>query len=185
MPLTDQPPLRLSPEALFLAFFRAGVMGFGGVLPMARRVLVEERRWQSPEEFNELLALCQFLPGANVANLAVILGARTCGIGGSVAALLGLLGAPIVIVLALVTLYARFGGIPMVAHLVMGLSAGAAGLMLATAIKIARPVRRSVPGIVVAALTFAALGPLRLPFVASLAVLAPFSILLAWMMRRR
>ena len=185
MPPPDQPPLRLSPQALFTAFFRAGLMGFGGVLPMARRVLVEERRWQSADEFNELLALCQFLPGANVANLAVILGARTCGLGGSAAALLGLLGAPIVIVLLLAALYARFGGIPMVAHLVTGLSAGAAGLMLATAIKIARPVRRSAPGIVVAGLTFAALGLLRLPFIASLAVLAPLSILLAWLMRRR
>lgn len=185
MPPPERSPLRLSPQALFAAFFRAGLMGFGGVLPMARRVLVEERRWQSAEEFNELLALCQFLPGANVANLAVILGARTCGVGGSAAALLGLLGAPVIIVLALATFYARFGSIPMVAHLVTGLSAGAAGLMLATAIKIARPIRRSVPGIVVAALTFAALGVLRLPFVASLAVLAPFSILLAWVMRRK
>jgi chromate transporter len=57
-------PLRLSAAALFVAFFRAGLMGFGGVLPMIRRVMVEDRRWQTPAEFNELLALCQFLPGA-------------------------------------------------------------------------------------------------------------------------
>lgn len=185
--MSDQhgPPLRLTPQALFAAFFRAGLMGFGGVLPMARRVLVEERRWLSAEDFTELLALCQFLPGANVANLSVILGSRTCGLVGSAAALLGLLGAPIVIVLVLAALYARFGAIPAVSHLVTGLSAGAAGLMLATAVKIARPLRTSAAGLLVAGTTFAALGLLRLPFIASLAVLAPASILLVWAVRRR
>lgn len=186
MPMPDQPPaLRLSAATLFAAFLRAGLMGFGGVMPMARRVLVEERGWLTPVEFNHLLALCQFLPGANVANLAVILGSRTCGLSGSIAALLGLLGLPIVIVLVLAVLYARFGAIPEVAHFVTGLSAGAAGLMLATALKIARPLWSSPRGLAIAALTFAGLGLLRFPFIASLLVLAPASILLAWAAARR
>jgi chromate transporter len=177
-------PLRLSSFSLFTAFFRAGLMGFGGVLPMIRRVMVEERRWQTPAEFNEMLALCQFLPGANVANLAVIFGSRVCGIQGSAAALAGLLGAPVAIVLVLAMGYDRYGALAPVRHLVTGLSAGAAGLVLATAIKIALPLRTSPRALVVAAASFAALGLLRLPFLPSLCVLVPASIALAgWSIR--
>ena len=172
-------PLRLSAFALFTAFFRAGLMGFGGVLPMIRRVMVEERKWLTPAEFNELISLCQFLPGANVANLATIFSSRVCGPHGSVAAILGLLGAPMVIVLSLATLYARFGDLAPVQHLVTGLSAGGAGLMLATAVKIGLPLRTSRLSLVVAALSFLALGVLRLPLVWSLGVLLPISIALA------
>jgi chromate transporter len=178
-------PLRLSAFALFTAFFRAGLMGFGGVLPMIRRVMVEERKWLTPAEFNELLALCQFLPGANVANLSIIFGSRVCGIGGSAAALTGLLGAPVVIVLVIATLYKRYGDYPPVEHLVTGLSAGAAGLILATALKIAMPLRGSPWALAVAAASFAALGLLRLPFLPSLCVLMPASIALAgWKIRK-
>lgn len=177
-------PLRLSALALFGAFFKAGLMGFGGVLPMIRRVLVEERQWLSPVEFNELISLCQFLPGANVANLAVIFGSRVCGVQGSAAALFGLLGAPVAIVLVIAELYARYGELAPVRHMVTGLSAGAAGLILATAIKIAAPLRTSLLSLGVAALAFAALGLFRLPFLPSLCVIVPASMALAgWRLR--
>jgi chromate transporter len=169
----------LTPAKLFLAFFKAGLTGFGGVLPMVRRVLVEERRWQTPAEFSDMMALCQFLPGANVANLAVIFGARCCGLGGSAAALAGLMVAPMAIVLVLATLYEKFGALDPVRHMVGGLSAGAAGLILATSVKIAMPLRGSVRGLAVAAAGFVALGLLRLPFMPSLLVLAAASIALA------
>jgi chromate transporter len=177
-------PLRLSAVDLISAFFRAGLMGFGGVLPMIRRVMVEERTWLTPAEFNELISLCQFLPGANVANLAVIFGSRVCGLHGSAAALLGLLGAPVAIVLAIAGLYARYGELAPVQHMVTGLSAGAAGLIMATAIKIGLPLRGSPIALAVAAVAFAALGLFRLPFLPSLCVILPASIALAgWRIR--
>jgi chromate transporter len=177
-------PLRLSAFTLFGAFFRAGLMGFGGVLPMIRRVLVEERKWLTPAEFNELISLCQFLPGANVANLAVIFGSRVCGVQGSAAALFGLLGAPVAIVLAIAGLYARYGELAPIRHMVTGLSAGAAGLILATAFKIALPLRHSPWGLAMAAMAFAALGVFRLPFLPSLCAIVPASIVLAgWSIR--
>jgi chromate transporter len=171
----------LQPAQLFATFFQAGITGFGGVLPMIRRLMVEERQWQSAEEFNELFALCQFLPGANVVNLAVIFGSRQCGLAGSAAALTGLLGAPIALVLLLAGLYDRYGALAPVRHLITGLSAGAAGLVLSTAVKIALPLRSSVTGIVIAALGFIALGILRLPFLPTICVLMPVSVgLAAW-----
>jgi chromate transporter len=146
---------------------------------MIRRAVVVERQWQTPLEFSELIALCQFLPGANVANYAVIFGSRTCGPIGSVSALAGLMVAPMAIVLLLVRLYEQTGALPVVQHLVAGLSAGAAGLILATAVKIALPLRGSLRGLAVAAAGFLALGLCHLPFLPSLCVLLPISVALA------
>jgi len=173
------PHPKLSPGLLFLAFFKAGLMGFGGVLPMIRHIMVVERGWQTAAEFSDMIALCQFLPGANVANLAVIFGARSAGLAGSGAALAGLMVAPFAIVLVLAWLYEKFGAISTVRHMVGGLSAGAAGLILATAVKIAMPLRGSVRGLLVAGAGFVALGLLRTPFLPSLLILVPASIALA------
>ncbi len=76
-------------------------MGFGGVLPWARRMMVEQRRWLTPTDFNDLLALCQFLPGPNIVNMAVAIGDRYRGLAGSVACVAGLLAAPMAIVILL------------------------------------------------------------------------------------
>ena len=80
------PPSPVSRATLFAAFLKIGLLGFGGVMPWARRVLVEERAWLSDREFAELLGMCQVLPGPNVVNLAVILGARWQGAVGSLLA---------------------------------------------------------------------------------------------------
>ena len=48
---------------LFWAFFRTGARGFGGALPWVRRMLVEERRWLTTQEFTDIFSLCNFLPG--------------------------------------------------------------------------------------------------------------------------
>ena len=83
-----------SERELFMAFLAIGLSAFGGALPWARRVLVERKRWMSPDAFNETLALCQALPGPNVVNLSVVVGARYAGPRGAASALLGLIGVP-------------------------------------------------------------------------------------------
>src|SRR3979409_2763976 len=90
---------------LFVAFFTVALHGFGGVLPWARRAIVEEKRWMTAEEFNEAFAISQFLPGANVVNLAVLFGGRLHGASGAAVALAGLLLPPMAIVLTLGALY--------------------------------------------------------------------------------
>src|SRR5215470_11231917 len=82
---------------LFLAFAGVSVSSFGGVLAWARRMLVEDKRWMTAEEFNDLLALCQFLPGPNIVNLCAVFGARMRGIPGAVACLVGLLTPSVVL----------------------------------------------------------------------------------------
>lgn len=125
----SRPDLR----ALFLGFSAVGLSGFGGVLPFARRMLVDERQWMSAEEFNAQLGLCQFLPGPNVINLAVVVGKRYRGLAGAIAAPLGLLAGPFVIVLLLAMLYDRFGSLPLAQSMLRGVAAVGCGLLFAMA----------------------------------------------------
>jgi chromate transporter len=171
--------------ALFLGFLGIGLIGFGGVLPWARRMVVEQRGWLTAGEFTDLLALCQFLPGPNVVNLAVTLGSRFRGPVGALATLAGLLGGPIAVVIALGMLYARFADLAPVRHGLAGLAAAASGLVVAMAVKIAAPLRRDLPGAGVAVIAFIVIAVLRAPLLPAMLVLAPASVALAWALRFR
>src|SRR5579862_5198785 len=137
---------------LFKGFLVLGLTGFGGVLPLARHMVVEKRRWLTGAEFSELLSLCQFLPGGNIINLSVAIGLRFRGIPGAIAALIGLIAAPTAVVLVLGVIYARYSGEPHVVHMFAGLAAAAAGLLVAMAVKLALPLRRSPLAIAIALL---------------------------------
>ena len=125
----SRPDLR----ALFLGFSSVGLSGFGGVLPFARRMLVEERRWMTAEEFNAQLGLCQFLPGPNVINLAVVVGKRYQGLYGAIVAPLGLLAGQLAIALLLALLYDVYGSLPVAQGMLRGIAAVGCGLLLAMA----------------------------------------------------
>src|SRR6188768_4487508 len=94
---------------LFRAFVVVSVSGFGGALPWARRMIVDQRRWMTAEEFNEAFALSQFLPGPNIVNFSVVFGQRFGGVPGAAIALAGLLGPPVVIVTLLAIAYSYYG----------------------------------------------------------------------------
>src|SRR2546421_11564550 len=96
----DVSPPRTLTE-LFLGFLSIGARSFGGVMPWAPRVLVEERRWISQEDFTAVVGLCQFLPGPNIGNASIVLGRRWFGVKGSIVAFLGFFGLPFIWVLAL------------------------------------------------------------------------------------
>jgi chromate transporter len=172
---------------LFLAFLTIGLSAFGGALPWARRVIVERKGWMSPEEFTETLSLCQSLPGPNVVNLSVVLGSRSAGRRGAVSALLGLVGAPVGIVLVLATLYDRFGATGRIPGTITALGAAAAGLVWATAAKMARPIlaRRPVSCSATMSLAFAAIVWLRLPLPAVLAALTPIGMVVVLLGSKR
>ena len=174
--MPEKPPPKL--RELFLGFLSVGIFGFGGVLPWARRMIVEQRGWLSPAEFNDLLALCQFLPGPNVINLCGALGHRYHGWPGAITCFTGLMFAPMVIIIALGILYARIGGNPVVQHAFAGLSAAASAMVIATALKIAAPLRQRPYALAVVAVTFVAVAILRLPLLYVVLVCAPLSILL-------
>ena len=120
-----RPPATL--WALYWGFLSIGARSFGGVLPWAHRVLVEERRWVAPGDFAEVLALCQFLPGPNVGNVSVVLGRRWFGLRGAVVAFLGLMALPLVWVFGLALLYADFSSNPEVRAVITGVGVAGRG----------------------------------------------------------
>jgi len=178
------PPRRIALSSLFGGFFTIGICGFGGVLPWARRVIVEQRAWLSATEFNDLLALCQFLPGPNVINMSVAIGSRFAGLPGVAACFIGLMAAPMTIIIGLGIVYAHLADDPVVRRAFAALAAAASGLVLATALKIAAPLRGEPVGIGIAVVSFLAIAVLRFPLLATMLVLAPLAILIVWLSRR-
>ena len=174
--------LRPQPSVLdlFAGFFTVGMLGFGGVLPWARRMIVEQRQWLTPVEFTEMLGLCQFLPGGNIMNVTIALGSRFRGIAGALAAFMGLMTAPVAIIIGLGFVYDRFADLPQVRRAFIGLSAAAAGYLLATAWKIAAPLRDRPLALAIAVCTFLAIAVVRMPLQAAMPVLAIGSTVLLW-----
>ena len=172
---------------LFLGFLSASVRGFGGVFVMGRRMLIEERRWLTPEEFVELLGVCQFLPGANIVNLSVAVGQRFRGWRGSLAALAGIQVAPAILSVILTSLFLKYAHIEKVQHAMGAVAAAAAGLVIGSALKMAEPVVRKdwVLGLPVAVLTLVLAAFLRWPLPLVLLLMACTGSAVAWARRPR
>jgi chromate transporter len=183
---SDEPRPMPGLAEIFLGFASVSIVAFGGVLPWARRMIVEQRRWMSAEEFNEAFALCQFLPGPNIVNFSVVFGSRCRGARGALAALLGILGPPVAIALVLAVLYAKYGQVAVLHRVFLGLIAATAGLVIATSIKMAEPVvrRAGIPSVIVALVVFATVGVMRLPLISVLLLAVPLSVALTWWWRR-
>jgi chromate transporter len=173
--------------ALFVAFSKMSLAGFGGVLVFARRAIVEQHRWMTADEFNETFALCHFLPGPNIVNLSVVFGSRFRGIAGAFAAFAGLVGPPVVVVTVLAALYVRFGEVEALRRILSGVSCAAVGLLISVVFRMMMPLirKRDLVGLVVLAAVFIAIGLLRLPLPAVLLVAIPLSIAITLVKWRR
>jgi chromate transporter len=128
-----------------------------------------------------------FLPGPNVVNLSVVFGSRFRGIFGGIAAFVGLLGPPVVIMTILGGLYARYGEIDSLRRILAGVSCAAVGLLLSTVFRMMMPLvkRRDLVALALLAAVFVAIGLLRLPLAAVLLMAIPLSIAISLAMRRR
>ena len=138
----DRPRPASLPD-LFVAFTLLALQGFGGVLAVVQRELVERKRWLTQDEFIEDWAVAQIMPGPNVVNLAMMVGARYFGLRGAMTALAGLLAVPLVLILLLATLHARFAGNPHVEGALRGMAAVSAGLIAAAGLKLSSALVRS------------------------------------------
>ena len=173
-----------SPADLFVSFTWLALQGFGGVLAVAQRVLCEDKRWVTKEDFVELLAVGQVLPGPNVCNIALMVGDRFFGWRGAFAALGGMMAVPLVIVMTLAVLYVEFAANPFVAGALRGMGAVAAGLIIGTALKLAPALRKNPMGVPVSAAfgaaTFALVALLRYPLVWVLLGVGSVACAVAW-----
>ena len=168
-PVDDSPlrPQPRSPADLFWSFTWLALQGFGGVLAVVQRELVEKKRWMTREQFVEDWAVAQIMPGPNVVNLSMMIGGRYFGLPGALAALAGMLAAPLVIVLLLAVLYGSVADSAVAQNALRGMGAVAAGLITATGIKLISALDKNAMGmgvcITLAALTFVAIALLRWP----------------------
>jgi chromate transporter len=178
--LSVAPPRTL--RELFLGFLSIGWRSFGGVMPWAHRVLVEERRWMSEADFAETIGLCQFLPGPNIGNASIVLGKRWFGLSGALVAFLGLFALPFVWVLVLFALYADFAATnPTLRALVTGVGAAGAGLFIGTAVKLGRVLARKPAALALIFACFLTAGVGRV----SLFLVLPVSLAMALVCARR
>jgi chromate transporter len=152
---------------LFVSFTLLALQGFGGVLAVVQRELVENKRWLTREEFIEEWAVAQIMPGPNVINLSITLGARYFGLRGAFVALAGMLTFPLLVVLALALVYAQFAADAQVAGALRGMGAVAAGLITATGLRLMPALRKNVMGmplcIALGVASFVTIAWLKLP----------------------
>lgn len=172
------------PLDLFLGWGKVGLMGFGGVTPWARRIVVEERRWLDDAEYAALLGIAQVLPGPNTPNVCVILGQRFCGFAGAVASVAGLMAVPLLALLAIIGAYDLLSGAAPVRIGVGGAASAAAGLVFATGVKMARGAKLSHVQLAICGLVVVAVGLFRVPLIWALVTLGPISVALVHFGRR-
>ena len=179
-PLESQSrPRPSSPSDLFWSFTKIALQGFGGVLAIIQRELVDKKKWLTLEEFVEDWAVAQILPGPNVVNLSLMLGDRYFGLRGALAALAGMLTFPLLGILVIAVVFAGVADSPLAQGALKGMGAVAAGLIAAVGLKLVKALRSNVMGVGIciafAAMTFVAIAILRIPLawvLLSLGVLA-------------
>jgi chromate transporter len=180
-----QPVDAISPEervtlaALFVGFLKVSLLGFGGGLIWARRIVVDQQRWLDDQHFAEILTLCQFMPGPNIVGITLCVGAKLRGAIGAITAVSGFILIPWTVGLALGGLCLGYAHLAVLQNILGGLSAAAAGLMIATGIRLLLPHRSRRTALLFAALAFAGMALTKLPLLFVLLGLAPASIAVA------
>ena len=186
-PLSSNLPDHPQPQSLtdlFVSFTWLALQGFGGVLAVVQRELVEKKRWMTREEFLDDWAVAQIMPGPNVVNLSMMIGARAFGLKGAMAALAGMLTVPLILVLLLALVYAQVADYPAVAGALRGMGAVAAGLIAATGLKLFGALQSNVLGLrlclALGVLGFAAVALLHWPLLYVLPALGGVACVLAY-----
>jgi chromate transporter len=169
-----------SPGEIFAAFALISLQAFGGALALIERTIVHKKRWLDAKEFLGLYAVSQVLPGPTGISFCVMLGDRFFGLRGAIAALSGFLLVPSVIVIAITSVFQQFQHVPQVQGALHGMGAAAVGLIITTALRMGRTLQGNRAGMVVAALSFAAVGLARLPVSTVVLTLGTLSVVWAW-----
>lgn len=169
---------RVTLPALFVAALKISLYGIGGGggLVWARRIAVEERRWISEHDFADIVSLCQFMPGPNIVGIAVCIGTKLRGSIGAIAAVAGFLVIPWVIGFSIGIWYLQQAHHPILQHILGGVAAAAAGLMIATGLRLLAPYRRRPAAVLFAVIAFGLMNFTKLPLLVILFSLTPLSI---------
>lgn len=190
--MSSPPAVSSRPESLtdlFVSFTLLALQGFGGVLAVVQREVVERKRWLTHDEFIEDWAVAQIMPGPNVVNLSLMIGGRYFGLPGALAALSGMLAVPLVLILLLATLHAQFADNPAVAGALRGMAAVSAGLIGAAGLKLSTALKRNPMPLswclALAVLGFVLVALLRMPLIYVLLALGGLGCVLAYRRLKR
>ena len=151
---------------VFLLFARIGLTSFGGgTSGWLFRELAQKNRWIEEEEFLDIQALCQAMPGVNITNMAVWLGRRLCGLEGAAVALLGIVVLPSILIVLIAIFFSLIAGFPLTETALIGATAAAIGLPASMALTMATRLKKQLVPLAVFALTFFLIGVLKLPLI--------------------
>lgn len=181
----NTPPQTVSLTALFRGFATIGVLGFGGVAVMARHVIVEKEQWLTEKEYATVLGMGQVLPGANVVNASVVIGDRFQGVKGALVSVFGIMILPILILIVLAALYNQFSALPAVSIALNGAGAAAAGMVIATGLKMALKLKPGIAGWLIIGLAIVAILIVRWPLVYVVLALIPTALVLTVLLRKK
>jgi chromate transporter len=127
---------------IFSVWFKLGIQSFGGgvaTLTLIQRAAVDNEKWVSDLEFANYWAICQVAPGINLFALTILLGRKSGGALGILAALAGLLLPSITITILMTAGYAHIRSAPATLAALRGVLPATIGLGLVTTIQIVRP----------------------------------------------
>ena len=168
---------------LIFGFATVGMIGFGGIANALFHVVVDKRKWLTAEEYTMTFGFAQILPGASPINTSIMIADRFQGMLGIVCAIAGLLCVPLVSLIVLALIYDQFADVPEVRYGTIASVAAAAGLSFGTALKASFRVLRTLPAIILAAVSFGAIGVLRLPMIPTMIALMVVALTFSYMRR--
>ncbi len=124
---------------LYVAFFRIGIVMFGGgyaMLPLLQAEIVDKRKWTTEEEILNYFAVGQCTPGIIAVNTATFVGYKQKKISGAIMATLGMVSPSIIIILCIAGILEQFAENPWVGHAFAGIRVAVCALILASIIKL-------------------------------------------------
>lgn len=167
--------------SIFFEFLVIGSLSFGGgIVAYERMLLIEKRKWLTPDEFMAKLAISQTMPGLNSVNLALLAGDHLRGALGAIAAVCGLIVPGGLFVLIVGLAYDAGGNHPIVNLLLIGVAAGATGLLSSVTYKIGAKHFRLIKSLIVIGATFTLMSILKIPLIWVLVIMVPIGLILNW-----
>ena len=170
----------ITPLSIFFNFAAVGLRGFGGVMPYVYEELVERKKWLKDDEFTELIAIGQILPGANVTNFAAMFGYRVAGLAGAGSAVLGLLVPPFILLLIIYHYFKMYSDLDVVQGILKGILSVSTALVFVTAYKMMRSQTYKLQTVIVSAVCVLLATVLKIPLLQILILLCPISIYFSW-----
>ena len=177
---TERPP-HVSRLDLLFGFAMVGMIGFGGIANALFHVVVDKRKWLTAEEYTMTFGLAQILPGASPINTSIMIADRFQGLVGIVCAICGLLCVPLISLIMLALIYDQFADVPEVRYGTIASVAAAAGLSFGMALKASFRVLRSAPAVILAIVSFGAIGIFRITMIPAMIALMIVALSFSYM----